>query len=77
MKFIGENSLTKLLNLIKNIFDTKVDKIDGKTLSANDYTDEDKEKVAKIPTESEEAELVSFIEYTEAEIQSLWDSVSV
>ena len=77
MKFIGENSLTKLLNLIKNIFDTKVDKIDGKTLSANDYTDEDKEKVSKIPTENEEAELVSFIEYTEAEIQSLWDSVSV
>jgi len=66
---MGESSLIKLLNLIKNHFDTKVDKVSGKGLSTNDYTTLEKEKLSIIPNE--------FKAYTEDEIQNFWDSVSV
>lgn len=41
----------------------KVDKIDGKGLSTNDYTTEEKNKLENIT------------EYTESEIQAIWDEV--
>jgi hypothetical protein len=66
-----------LMAVINAIDETKVDKVEGKGLSTNDYTTEDKEKVAKISDETEDTQLVSFVEYTEDEIQALWDSVIV
>lgn len=50
MKYVGENSLKKLITLIKNKLDTKVDKKDGKGLSTNDYTSAEKTKLAGIAT---------------------------
>lgn len=47
-KFSGENTLTYLLNLIAGKFNTKVDKVEGKGLSTNDYTTAEKEKLAGI-----------------------------
>lgn len=44
--YLGENSLSHLWLLIKNKLGTKVDKIDGKGLSTNDYTTEEKNKLA-------------------------------
>lgn len=41
----------------------KVDKVDGKGLSANDYTTEEKNKLENIT------------EYTDSEIQAIWDEV--
>ena len=41
----------------------KVDKVDGKGLSTNDYTTEEKNKLENIT------------EYTESEIQAIWDEV--
>lgn len=69
MKVMGESSLIKFLNLIKEYFDTKVDKVSGKGLSTNDYTTSEKEKLSIIPDE--------FKAYTEDEIQAFWDDVSV
>lgn len=48
MKIIGENNLKQLLALLKFNFDNKVDKISGKSLSANDYTNEEKNKLSNI-----------------------------
>lgn len=50
MKYVGENSLKKLITLIKNKLDTKVDKEDGKGLSTNDYTTAEKTKLSGIAT---------------------------
>ena len=52
MKYVGENSLKKLITLIKNKLDTKVDKEDGKGLSTNDYTADEKTKLAGIEAEA-------------------------
>lgn len=38
IKYNGENALTFLLTLINSKFKTKVDKVDGKGLSSNDFT---------------------------------------
>ncbi len=38
IKYNGENALTFLLTLINSKFKTKVDKVDGKGLSTNDFT---------------------------------------
>lgn len=40
IKYNGDNALTFLLTLIKNKFSTKVDKVEGKGLSTNDFTTE-------------------------------------
>lgn len=40
IKYNGENALTFLLTLINSKFKTKVDKVEGKGLSANDFTTE-------------------------------------
>lgn len=45
-KYLDEQGLTRLVSLIKEKLNTKVDKVEGKTLSTNDYTDEEKEKLA-------------------------------
>lgn len=52
MKFIAETALRKLLNLIKNKMDTKVDKETGKGLSTNDYTTDEKTKLSGIEVEA-------------------------
>lgn len=38
------------MDIIDAALITKVDKIDGKSLSTNDYTTDEKDKVATIPT---------------------------
>jgi len=48
VKYSGENVLTYLLSLLNTKFGTKVDKVDGKGLSTNDYTTAEKQKLAGI-----------------------------
>ena len=55
----------------------KVDKVSGKGLSTNDYTNEDKTKLDAVPETISDGELIAFVEYTEDDIQALWDSVVV
>lgn len=45
-KFLDSNGLLYVWNKIKNLLSNKVDKIDGKTLTSNDYTTEEKTKLA-------------------------------
>lgn len=47
-KFLDMNGLTYFWNQIKGILATKVDKVDGKTLSTNDYTNAEKSKLSEI-----------------------------
>jgi len=49
-KFLGQNGLNKLITLIKNALGTKVDKVEGKGLSTNDYTTSEKTKLGGIAT---------------------------
>ena len=62
---------------VNDVISNKMDKVEGKDLSTNDYTDEDKALVAMIPTETEQAEVVEFTAYTPDDIQTIWDSVVV
>ncbi|MGN0620565.1 MAG: hypothetical protein ACI4I9_01755 [Porcipelethomonas sp.] len=45
MAFLDENGLGHLWSKIKALVSTKVDKAEGKGLSTNDYTNEDKQKL--------------------------------
>ena len=45
INYNGENVLTYLLSLLKTKFNSKVDKVDGKGLSTNDFTNELKNKL--------------------------------
>ena len=45
MKFLDENGMLYLWSKIKSLANGKVDKADGKGLSSNDFTAEDKEKL--------------------------------
>lgn len=47
-KYLGSTSLALLWEKIKNKLNTKVDKVDGKGLSSNDYTSDEKTKLANI-----------------------------
>lgn len=44
-KFLDENGLLYLWGKIKTLLSDKVDKAEGKVLSSNDYTDEEKSKL--------------------------------
>ena len=60
-KIISLDSLQRLVIApLKRLIDKKVDKVDGKGLSTNDYTDEDKEKLAGIiiPTDDEAMDML-------------------
>ena len=50
IKMIDASNLPYMIRKIKEVTDTKVDKVDGKGLSTNDYTDEEKEKLNNIST---------------------------
>ena len=76
-KFLDSNGLLYVWGKVKTLLNGKVDKVDGKGLSTNDYTDEDKALIATIPTDTEQAEMIEFKAYTEDAIQNLWDSVIV
>lgn len=52
-KFLGQNGLNKLITLIKNALGTKVDKVDGKGLSTNDYTTTEKNKLSSIASNAQ------------------------
>ncbi len=45
-KFLDQNGLLYLWNKIKSLTGSKVDKVEGKGLSANDFTTEEKTKLA-------------------------------
>lgn len=47
-KYLGATSLALLWEKIKNKLNLKVDKVDGKGLSSNDYTSDEKTKLANI-----------------------------
>ena len=49
-KHAGENALTMLITLVKTALNGKVDKVEGKGLSTNDYTTEDKTKLGGVET---------------------------
>ena len=53
MKVGGQNSFDKLIQLVKNALSLKVDKVDGKGLSTNDYTTAEKTKLGGIETGAE------------------------
>ena len=46
IKYLDSNGLLYVWNKIKSLLSAKVDKVDGKVLSSNDYTAEDKTKLA-------------------------------
>ena len=46
MKYLNEDGLLYVVQKIKTWLNGKVDKVDGKTLSTNDYTTAEKEKLA-------------------------------
>lgn len=46
MKYLNEDGLLYVVQKIKTWLNSKVDKVDGKTLSTNDYTTAEKEKLA-------------------------------
>lgn len=48
MSLVTNEVLQALLTKLKGVFDTKVDKVSGKGLSTNDFTTEEKEKLAGI-----------------------------
>ena len=48
MSVVTNEVLEALLTKLKGIFDTKVDKVSGKGLSTNDFTTEEKNKLAGI-----------------------------
>jgi hypothetical protein len=52
-KILGEAALERLIVRIKNLVSQKVDTIDGKGLSTNDYTSTEKTKLAGIATGAE------------------------
>lgn len=45
-EYLDKTGLTRLATIIKDKLSTKVDKVSGKDLSTNDYTNEEKEKLA-------------------------------
>ena len=64
MKFLGETSLKKLISLIKADLALKVDKVSGKGLSTNDYTNSEKDKLAGIATEANKTTVDSSLSST-------------
>ena len=62
---------------ISAALEKKVSMVDGKELSTNDYTNEDKAKLDAVPETISDGELIPITEYTEDDIQVLWDSVIV
>lgn len=62
---------------ISAALEKKVSIVDGKELSTNDYTNEDKAKLDAVPETISDGELITITEYTEDDIQALWDSVII
>lgn len=57
MRFLNGSGLAYLWKKILSLVGTKVDKIEGKYLSSNDYTTEEKEKVASLAGMTIDSEL--------------------
>lgn len=47
-KVVSKDNLVAFWQGLKSVFDTKVDKVNGKGLSTHDYSEEDKRKVTRI-----------------------------
>lgn len=64
IKAIGQNGLNFIANKykeLKELVDRKVDKVDGKSLSTNDYTNEAKKKVDAIPANPKYTDTVTSV----------------
>lgn len=64
IKAIGQNGLNFIANRfkeLKELVDKKVDKVDGKSLSTNDYTNEAKKKVDAIPANPKYTDTVTSV----------------
>jgi len=64
---VGTNGLTTLITLVKTALGGKVDKVDGKGLSANDFTNEEKAKLAGISAEASKTAIVDGLTSTDAD----------
>lgn len=71
--WLGNTGLVTLISKIKTLSDTKVDKVEGKGLSTNDYTTADKTAVGNIDTKVDKVEGkgLSTNDYTTAEKNKL------
>lgn len=64
IKAIGQNGLNfiaKTYKELKALIDKKVEKVDGKSLSTNDYTNEAKKKVDEIPADPKYTDTVTSV----------------
>lgn len=52
MDFLDKNGLSYTIQYIKRLLLNKVDTVTGKQLSSNDYTDDEKNKLASYKTET-------------------------
>lgn len=72
-KIISLDSLHRLIIIpLKRLIDKKVDKVNGKGLSTNDYTNSEKEKLANLSTEGLATE-----EYVDNSLDALVGDTSV
>lgn len=63
---MGSNAVTTLVTLVKTALGGKVDKVDGKGLSSNDYTGDEKTKLAGIAEEANKTAVVDSLTSTDA-----------
>jgi len=63
---MGSNAVTTLVTLVKTALGGKVDKMDGKGLSSNDYTGDEKAKLAGIEEEANKTVVVDSLASTDA-----------
>lgn len=64
MKYLDENGLLYVVQKVKTWLGEKVDKVEGKTLSTNDYTTEEKTKLSGIETGANKTTVVDVLTST-------------
>ena len=69
-KYIDDSGFTYIWSKLKSLLSGKVDTEDGKGLSTNDYTDEEKEKLANLDN-YDDAEITANVETNTANIAEL------
>ena len=63
VKFAGENTISRVISDTKTLVSGKVDKVQGKGLSTNDYTDAEKTKLASLDVNGEAKQMGSYCGY--------------
>lgn len=75
-KFLDQNGLIYLWSKVKALAGTKVDKVEGKGLSTNDFTDEDKTKLAALSSGGGVADSVAWDNITDKPDLALKSDIS-